>query len=120
MLNLLWFSISVVIVVPFLLAVNKAKESVEEIYGRKPHGHFHDIPNGLKILPTWAGVFLVFMVVDWQWGVVFFAVSFLINWLASELSYMVSTPRYRERYLKLYLENTATYWIACLICYAVI
>jgi hypothetical protein len=117
MMNLLWVAISVVIAMPFVLAVLNAELSVEQVYGRKPHGHFHDIPNGQKILPTWAGVFMVFMILGWKIGIMFWAASFLINMVVSEVSCMIKIHHYRGRYMKMYITHTVVYWVACITCY---
>lgn len=119
MTNFVWVMISLAIAMPFVLAVSKAKASVEDLYGKKPHGHFHDIPNGMKLLPSWAGVVLVLGVLGWKYAIVFTCVMFLINIVVIAIAELVVVHGYREKYLKTYFVYSTSYFVACVACYAI-
>lgn len=119
MTNFIWVMVSLAIAMPFVFSVSKAKASVEDLYGRRPHGHFHDIPNGIKLLPSWAAVVMVCGILGWKIGIAFTAALFIINLVVQELASLIPVHGYREKYLKTYLVYSAGYFVACIVCYSI-
>lgn len=111
------FAISALIALPFVLETLKAQRRTEAVYGRHYHGHFVDIPNGYKYLPTIASAALVLMLFGFQSTCIATPIAFLFNWAVGNVIFSLQLKWWRARYIAMFLANGSSFvffWFLCL------
>ncbi len=116
MYNLLWYSLSIVIIVPFINSWLVAKANCETYINAGNQKAFIDMPMGLQGLPVLAGTLLCLFIVGWKLALMYYVSTYLIDWFLSEVRYRLEITHYKARYYWKLFAKLAPYFFAVFLC----